>query len=65
MRDAVPQVEVSLWGPIFDFLQINYTNQLGPIIIAPDEHLYFDLHFDLLEFIYDFPSVGPHFFEYP
>lgn len=47
------------------FVQREYFEKLYEIVRLPDEHKYFDLKFDLLAFLYEFPQIGEHFYEWP
>ena len=49
---------------ILDFLKKEYIDQLAPIMLNMELQQYYSIKFDLLIFIYEFPTVGALFHEY-
>ena len=50
---------------IIEYLKLNYCDQIYPIMTNCDEHRYYEISFDLLAFIYEFPLVGSNFHQHP
>lgn len=63
MNEA-PPLSPNECEPILEFLKSSYIDQLAPIMLSEQEHLYYSVDFDLLAFIYEFPHIGSLFHQH-